>query len=767
MCQKYMKMPIMCIVLIIFIIILVVITGVTLTSQLDQINIFKLNEKVRSDSANQNNEHYRGTTLDSSNINYRQNTNNNNNNNNDIDDYNNQDGAAALALEYYGKNHPKNIFRKDSKHNENGTSPRSTNNSIIILNYDINQINNNNNGNDNDSNINKIFNFNYNNNTNNNNSYNNNFVGNSQKVIRGISEKSELLNDNINITNENYILNLNIESVRNESNLNNIFKIINISIAETVVPSSLNSSILINNNNDNDNMNLTDEFHLINNNNNETINNLNISLNHQNQNITPILNIDDKNPNMIDFEKREIVKQMMKHAWDNYKLYAWGKNELRPLSQRAHSGSIFGSHELGATIIDGLDTLFIMGMNNEYEEGKDWIARKFSLDNITAELSIFETNIRFIGGLLTLYAFTGDQMYKEKAQHVADKLLPAFQTPTGIPYALVNTKTGISKNYGWASGGSSILSEFGTLHLEFSYLSDITGNPLYKERVQNIRQVLKEIEKPKGLYPNYLNPKTGKWGQQHMSLGALGDSFYEYLLKAWIQSGQTDEEARQMYDDAMKAIVEKMVRTSNSGLIYVSDLKFDRLEHKMDHLACFAGGLFAMGANSRQNDNTEKFWEVGKGLTNTCHESYDRTPTKLGPEAFRFTDAIEARALKAQEKYYILRPETYESYFILWRLTHDQKYRDWGWEAIQALEKHCRTPHGYCGLKNVYMEDPQKDDVQQSFFLAESLKYLYLLFSDDSLLSLDEWVFNTEAHPLPIKGANILYRQASTPSTAP
>ncbi|XP_055371489.1 mannosyl-oligosaccharide alpha-1,2-mannosidase IA isoform X2 [Condylostylus longicornis] len=465
--------------------------------------------------------------------------------------------------------------------------------------------------------------------------------------------------------------------------------------------------------------------------------------------------------------KRNKVKEMMKHAWDNYKLYAWGKNELRPLSQRAHSGSIFGSHELGATIIDGLDTLFIMGMNNEYEEGKDWIARKFSLDNITAELSIFETNIRFIGGLLTLYAFTGDQMYKEKAQHVADKLLPAFQTPTGIPYALVNTKTGISKNYGWASGGSSILSEFGTLHLEFSYLSDITGNPLYKERVQNIRQVLKEIEKPKGLYPNYLNPKTGKWGQQHMSLGALGDSFYEYLLKAWIQSGQTDEEARQMYDDAMKAIVEKMVRTSNSGLIYVSDLKFDRLEHKMDHLACFAGGLFAMGANSRQNDNTEKFWEVGKGLTNTCHESYDRTPTKLGPEAFRFTDAIEARALKAQEKYYILRPETYESYFILWRLTHDQKYRDWGWEAIQALEKHCRTPHGYCGLKNVYMEDPQKDDVQQSFFLAESLKYLYLLFSDDSLLSLDEWVFNTEAHPLPIKGANILYRQASTPSTAP
>ncbi|XP_051859451.1 mannosyl-oligosaccharide alpha-1,2-mannosidase IA isoform X2 [Drosophila albomicans] len=465
-------------------------------------------------------------------------------------------------------------------------------------------------------------------------------------------------------------------------------------------------------------------------------------------------------------EKRLKVKEMMEHAWHNYKLYAWGKNELRPLSQRPHSGSIFGSYDLGATIVDGLDTLYIMGLEKEYKEGRDWIERKFSLDNISAELSVFETNIRFVGGMLTLYAFTGDPLYKEKAQHIADKLLPAFQTPTGIPYALVNTKTGMAKNYGWASGGSSILSEFGTLHLEFAYLSDITGNPLYRERVQTIRQVLKEIEKPKGLYPNFLNPKTGKWGQLHMSLGALGDSYYEYLLKAWLQSGQTDEEARDMYDEAMLAIMDNMVRTSPNGLTYVSDLKFDRLEHKMDHLACFSGGLFALGAATRQNEHTDKYMEVGKGITNTCHESYVRTPTQLGPEAFRFSDAAEARALRSQEKYYILRPETFESYFVLWRLTHDQKYRDWGWEAVQALEKHCRTAHGYCGLRNVYQQEPQKDDVQQSFFLAETLKYLYLLFSDDSVLPLDEWVFNTEAHPLPIKGANIYYRQAPVPLPA-
>lgn len=129
---------------------------------------------------------------------------------------------------------------------------------------------------------------------------------------------------------------------------------------------------------------------------------------------------------------------------------------------------------------------------------------------------MFETNIRFVGGLLAAYALTGDTLFKDKAQYIADKMLPAFQTPTGIPYALINFKTGNSKNYGWASGGCSILSEFGTIHLEFQYLSDVTGNSVYQERVKEIRQVLKEIDKPKGLYPNYLNPKTGKWGQRKM-----------------------------------------------------------------------------------------------------------------------------------------------------------------------------------------------------------------------------------------------------------
>lgn len=119
--------------------------------------------------------------------------------------------------------------------------------------------------------------------------------------------------------------------------------------------------------------------------------------------------------------------------------------------------------------------------------------------------------------------------------------------------------------------------------------------------------------------------------------------------------------------------------------------------------------------------------ELAKGIAHTCHESYDRTNTKLGPEAFRFSDGIEARSYKANEKYYILRPEVIETYFVMWRLTHDPKYRQWGWEAVQALEKHCRVDGGYTGIKNVYMDEPAKDDVMQSFFLAETLKVFILI----------------------------------------
>ncbi|XP_073432016.1 mannosyl-oligosaccharide 1,2-alpha-mannosidase IA-like [Dendrobates tinctorius] len=447
-------------------------------------------------------------------------------------------------------------------------------------------------------------------------------------------------------------------------------------------------------------------------------------------------------------QKRDKIKEMMKFAWDNYKQNAWGLNELKPIQKQGHSSNLFGNIQ-GATIVDSLDTLFIMGMKDEFKDAKEWVRKNLEF-NVNAEVSVFEVNIRFVGGLLAAYYLTGEEIFRRKAIELGEKLLPAFNTPTGVPFALLNMKSGIGRNWPWASGGSSILAEFGTLHLEFIHLSEVSGNPIFAEKVMNIRKVLSRLDKPQGLYPNYLNPSSGQWGQHHVSVGGLGDSFYEYLLKAWLMSDKTDEDAKKLYYDAVQSIETHLIRKSSNGLTYIAEWKGGLLEHKMGHLTCFAGGMFALGADGAPSDKTGHHIELAAEIAKTCHESYDRTTMKLGPEAFRFDGGVEAIATRQNEKYYILRPEVIETYMYMWRFTHDPKYRQWGWEAVQALEKYCRVEGGYSGIKDVYATHPNHDDVQQSFYLAETLKYLYLLFSEDDLLPLEHWVFNTEAHPLPI-----------------
>ncbi|NXX88270.1 MA1A1 mannosidase, partial [Centropus bengalensis] len=440
-------------------------------------------------------------------------------------------------------------------------------------------------------------------------------------------------------------------------------------------------------------------------------------------------------------QRRGKIKEMMEHAWNNYKRYAWGLNELKPISKQGHSSNLFGNIQ-GATIVDALDTLYIMEMKEEFKEAKEWVEKNLDF-NVNAEISVFEVNIRFVGGLLSAYYLSGEEV----RQYHMCCLIDAHGY---FLYFSFPQHSGIGRNWPWASGGSSILAEFGTLHLEFVHLSHLSGNPVFAEKVMNIRKVLNRLDKPEGLYPNYLNPSSGQWGQHHVSIGGLGDSFYEYLLKAWLMSDKADEEGKKMYYDAVQAIETHLIRKSSGGLTYIAEWKGGLLEHKMGHLTCFAGGMFALGADGAPDDKTGHHIELGAEIARTCHESYDRTSMKLGPEAFRFDGGVEAIATRQNEKYYILRPEVIETYMYMWRLTHDPKYREWGWEAVEALEKHCRVDGGYSGIRDVYHNHENHDDVQQSFFLSETLKYLYLLFSEDDLLPFEHWVFNTEAHPLPI-----------------
>ncbi|XP_023374866.1 mannosyl-oligosaccharide 1,2-alpha-mannosidase IC [Otolemur garnettii] len=413
--------------------------------------------------------------------------------------------------------------------------------------------------------------------------------------------------------------------------------------------------------------------------------------------------------------QREKIKEMMQFAWQSYKRYAMGENELRPLTKDGYEGNMFGGLS-GATVIDSLDTLYLMELKEEFQEAKAWVEKSFHL-NVSGEASLFEVNIRYIGGLLSAFYLTGEEVFRIKAIKLGEKLLPAFKTPTGIPKGVVSFKSG---RWGWATAGSSsILAEFGSLHLEFLHLTELSGNQVFAEKVRNIRKVLRKIDKPFGLYPNFLSPVSGNWVQHHVSVGGLGDSFYEYLIKSWLMSAKTDMEAKNMYYEALEVV----------------------LPHPSTPLTN------TLAEGSRQLKSLLK--QEVEGLTQAFRLALP-PDTKLGPEAFWFNSGREAVATQLSESYYILRPEVVESYMYLWRQTHDPIYRKWGWEVVMALEKYCRTEAGFSGIQDVYSSSPNHDNKQQSFFLAETLKYLYLLFSEDDVLSLEDWVFNTEAHPLPV-----------------
>ena len=151
-----------------------------------------------------------------------------------------------------------------------------------------------------------------------------------------------------------------------------------------------------------------------------------------------------------------------------------------------------------------------------------------------------------------------------------------------------------------------------------------------------------------------------------------------------------------------------------------------------------------VGMNVSREELNEDM-ELAKELTRTCYEIYRRQPTGIGCEIVNFESQTDDFSLQAP--HYILRPEAIESIFILYRLTGDKMYKEWGWNIFQSIEKHCKTEIAYAGLKNVMVVDGVRDNAMESFFFAETLKYLYLLFSDDQI-PLDKFVFTTEAHPL-------------------
>ncbi|XP_056395656.1 endoplasmic reticulum mannosyl-oligosaccharide 1,2-alpha-mannosidase [Hyla sarda] len=448
-------------------------------------------------------------------------------------------------------------------------------------------------------------------------------------------------------------------------------------------------------------------------------------------------------------ERQETVREAFRHAWKGYKEFAWGHDELKPISKSYSEW--FG---LGLTLIDALDTMWILGLKEEFREAREWVATQLTFDK-NVDVNLFETTIRILGGLLSTYHLTQDPLFLEKAKDIGTRLLPAFNTPSKVPYSDVNIGKGTAHPPRWTS--DSTVAEVTSVQLEFRELSRLTGDEQFKKVVDQVTQHVHTLPgKRDGLVPMFINTNSGQFSHLGVfTLGARADSYYEYLLKQWIQSGKKEATFLEDYMQAIEGVKKNLLRKSEPNkLAFVGELSHGHFSPKMDHLVCFLPGVLALGAH---NGITGDHMEMAAALMETCYQMYKQMETGLSPEISHFFLHAEKGSkdidVKPADRHNLLRPETVESLFYLYRFTGDIKYQDWGWEILQNFNKYTRVPSGgYTSINNVQSAaNPMPRDKMESFFLGETLKYLFLLFSDDvDLLNLDKFVFNTEAHPLPV-----------------
>ncbi|CAN0518629.1 unnamed protein product [Rangifer tarandus platyrhynchus] len=447
--------------------------------------------------------------------------------------------------------------------------------------------------------------------------------------------------------------------------------------------------------------------------------------------------------------RQKAVVDAFLHAWAGYRKFAWGHDELKPLTRSFSEW--FG---LGLTLVDALDTMWILGLKKEFQEARKWVSKRLLFQK-DVDVNLFESTIRILGGLLSAFHLSGDVLFLTKAEDFGNRLMPAFRTPSKIPYSDVNIGTGVAHPPRWTS--DSTVAEVTSIQLEFRELSRLTGDKKFQEAAEEVTRRVHALHgKLDGLVPMFINTNSGSFTHLGVfTLGARADSYYEYLLKQWIQGGKKESQLLEDYLEAVDGIRKHLLAKSEPRkLTFVGELNHGRFSAKMDHLVCFLPGTLALGAH---HGLPAEHMELAQALMDTCYQMYRQMETGLSPEIAHFNlrraEAVRDVQVKAADRHNLLRPEAVESLFYLYRLTGDRKYQDWGWEILHSFNTYTRVPSGgYSSISNVQdPRHPQPRDKMESFFLGETLKYLYLLFSDDpDLLSLDTYVFNTEAHPLPI-----------------
>eukprot|EP00756_Hemistasia_phaeocysticola_P041265 Hpha_TRINITY_DN16906_c1_g14::TRINITY_DN16906_c1_g14_i1::g.55276::m.55276/K01230/MAN1; mannosyl-oligosaccharide alpha-1,2-mannosidase len=460
-------------------------------------------------------------------------------------------------------------------------------------------------------------------------------------------------------------------------------------------------------------------------------------------------------PNSDPSTRREAVLEALHHSFKHYTKIAWGRDELKPVSGRPHE---WAAGSIGLTIVEALPTLWLAGLHEEFHRGRDWVREKMNVKP-RGGISPFEFTIRVVGGLLSAYEVSGERFpeFVQRAKEVADRLLKGFDED-GLPAALVDMASGFKTRYwGWAPAGALVMSEFTSLQLEYRTLSLHTKDPSFDMAATWCEDMAIAGLPPDGLPHAFFRRGEGYVKSTRISVTAHGDSYYEYLLKQYLLTGGKELRYKQYWEKAANALLRHVVvRYPEAGITTINEGFRNGANIKagtdMDHLACFAGGMFALGSLHLQDSSSKKeYFEAGRNITHACRAIYSAMPGGIAPEISAWSGGREGLVIRAKAIHYNLRPEYAESLFYLWRTTRDPIYREWGWDMFNTLQKNCRTKYGFAGLKDVRPNSPPRDDWMPGFFFSETLKYLLLLFSDDSLVPLDRWVFNTEGHPLKIR----------------
>jgi len=412
------------------------------------------------------------------------------------------------------------------------------------------------------------------------------------------------------------------------------------------------------------------------------------------------------------------VRTEFLHAWNNYERYAWGHDALRPLSKTAHDR--YGQSLL-MTPVDALDTLILMHLDAEAAKTRLLIVNELSFDR-DVYVKNFEVTIRLLGGLLSSYQLTGDKRLLNLAEDLGTRLLPVFDSPTGLPYVYVNLRSREVRD------AVTNPAETGTLLLEFGTLSKLTGEPIFYEKAKRALVETYKRRSAIGLVGSIINVETGVWTDTDSHISGGIDSYYEYLWKCWRLFG--DQDCRDMWNANIPA-VHKYLADETSGELWYGHADMQtgkRTATTYGALDAFFPALLALSGDitraRRLQASSFKMWNL-QGIE---------------PEL------LDYKTMRVIAGGYHLRPEIVESTYYLYRYTGDPQYRRMGEKIFNDFVKYCRTDTGYAALANVTTK--QQRDEMESFVLAETFKYFYLLFAPPRTLDFDKIVFNTEAHPL-------------------